>query len=474
MHLVARGFTQVYGVDYLDTYFPVAKLASFQMILALATRFDWEVKCFDFNAAYLNGELEESEKIYMEQPPGYEEGRAGFVKHLKKALYGLKQAGCRWYDTFLHELANLGFRTSAADPGVLYAWIKNNILILAAHVDNCAMTRSLGKLIWVYKLKLNDKFPLTDLGPMHFLLGIKVTCNRAARTISLSQSSYIDSILAWFSMSDAKPVTTPMITGMFYSKRDSPSSQSDMAHMQKVPYCETIGSLMYTTIATRPDIAFAVSLLSQFLNNPGEAHWQAVKQIFRYLKGTCDLALTYGSECHELLGYTDTNGTSQEHHRMISGYAFLIDGSAISWSSRKQELVTLSMAEAEYVAATHATKECIWLCHLIGELFPSLIPQTILHCDNQAALKLATSNNYHARTKHIDMQYHFIRQVIASNTIDLIYCLTNNMTADILTKVLPQWKVTCHSLGLGLHQPSRGVLEYDGDEGGARGCTIGG
>jgi len=175
--LVARGFSQIYGVDYLDTYSPVAKLASFRTILALAARFDWEVECFDFNSAYLNGELEESEEIYMEQPPGYEEGGKDFVKRLRKALYGLKQAGRRWYDTFKRELADLGFCASAADPGVFYARIGDSILVVAAHVDDYTMTGESGKLITVYKAKLNDKFPLTNLGPISLLLGIQVTCD---------------------------------------------------------------------------------------------------------------------------------------------------------------------------------------------------------------------------------------------------------------------------------------------------------
>jgi len=175
--LVTQGFSQIYGVDYLDTYSPVAKLASFRTILALAACFDWEVECFDFNSAYLNGELEDTEEIYMEQPPGYEEGGKDFVKWLRKALYGLKQAGRRWYDTFKRKLADLGFRASAADPGVFYARIWGNILIITAHVDDCAMTGNSGRLITVYKAKLNDKFPLMDLGPIHSLLGIEVTCN---------------------------------------------------------------------------------------------------------------------------------------------------------------------------------------------------------------------------------------------------------------------------------------------------------
>jgi len=402
-HLVTQGFSQIYGVDYLDTYSPIAKLASFQTILALTAHFDWEVECFDFNSAYLNGELEDTEEIYMEQPLGYEEGGKDFVKQLRKALYRLKQVGRRWYDTFKRKLADLGFRTSATDPGVFYARIQGNILIVAAHVDDCVMTGNSGRLITVYKAKLNDKFPLTDLGPIHSLLRIEVTHDQAACTISLSQSAYVDSILSHFSLTDAKSYPTPMVPSVFYSKCDSPSSPSDIAHMCKVPYRKAIGSLMYAAVATHPDIAFAVSTLSQFLENLGEAHWQVVKRVFRYLTGTHNHVLTYGAEQYDLTRYIDANGASQEHHCAISGYTFLIDGGAVSWMSCKQELVTLSTAEAEYVVAMHAVKECIWLRRLIGKLFPLLITQTTLHCDNQATLTLAVDDNYHAHTKHIDI-----------------------------------------------------------------------
>jgi hypothetical protein len=152
-----------------------------------------------------------------------------------------------------------------------------------------------------------------------------------------------------------------MVPGIVYSKDDSPSSPQEAARMEKAPYREAIGSLMYASIATRPDISFAVATLSQFLDNPGEIHWEAVKRIIRYLSGTRDFVLTYGDERHDLLGYSDADGATQEHRHAISGYAFLIDGGAISWSSQKQELITLSTAKSEYVAATHAAKEALWL-----------------------------------------------------------------------------------------------------------------
>jgi len=172
-----------------------------------------------------------------------------------------------------------------------------------------------------------------------------------------------------------------------------------------------------------------------------------------------DCALTYGEERHDLLGYTNADGASQPHRRAISGYAFLMDRGAVSWSSRKQELVTLSTAEAEYVAATHTTKECIWLQRLIGEIFPHLITKTTLFCNNQAALRLVTDDNYHACTKHIDIQFHYICQTVEEGAINLIYCPTDDMTANILTKALLGWKVITHAFGLGLCCASGGVSE---------------
>jgi hypothetical protein len=184
--------------------------------------------------------------------------------------------------------------------------------------------------------------------------------------------------------------------------------------MAKVPYREAIGSLMYASVATWPDITFAISYLSQFLENPGRVHWEAVKRVLRYLSGTKTHALTYGNEHHDIIGFTDADGASQEHRHAISGFAFLIDGGAVSWASKKQELITLSTAEAEYVAATHAAKECIWLRRLTGPMFGPPSKPTTLFCDNQAALRLAEDDNYHARTKHIDIRYHFVRQTITN------------------------------------------------------------
>jgi hypothetical protein len=173
-----------------------------------------------------------------------------------------------------------------------------------------------------------------------------------------------------------------------------------------------------------------------------------------------DFQLTYGGERHDLEGYSDADGGTQEDRYAISGYTFLIDGGAIAWSSRKQELITLSTAEAEYVATTHAAKEALWLHKFIREVFPKiLILPTTVHCDNQAAIKLITTDNYHSRTKHLDQRYHFIRDVASKGTIKLVYCPTDDMVADVLTKALPKWKVAAHANALGMRHACGGVME---------------
>lgn len=234
------------------------------------------------------------------------------------------------------------------------------------------------------------------------------------------------------------------------SKSQCPESAADVARMRQVPYKEAIGSLMYAAMGTRPDIVFAVSTLAQYAQNPGWTHWEAVKHVFRYLQGTKGLLLVYGGGGQGLEGFVDADGASQEHRHAITGYVFLVDGGAVSWASKKQELVTLSTAESEYVAATHAAKEAIWLRRLIAEVFRPLSEPTTLHSNNQSAIALTRDGSYHARTKHINIRYHFIHYSIEAGSIRLLYCPTDNQTADILTKALPSVKVKHFAAALGL------------------------
>ena len=276
--LVAKGFTQIFGVDYYETFAPVAKLASIRTILAIAARNGWQIDMFDFHSAFLNGKLDGDEEVFMEQPPSYEDSdRTKYCLKLYKSIYGLKQAGRKWYEIVCRTLADLGLKRSEADQAVFYAHIGKEIIILAIHVDDCTITGSSHSLIQQYKLRINSKYSMTDLGPVNWLLGTKVTRDLTARTLSLSQTSYIDSILQRFNFTDLKPYSMPMDPNIQLSKLQSPQTLEETAKMRRVPYREAVGSLMYCAVATRPDIAFAVGIVSQYLDNPGWAHWEAVK-----------------------------------------------------------------------------------------------------------------------------------------------------------------------------------------------------
>ena len=210
---------------------------------------------------------------------------------------------------------------------------------------------------------------------------------------------------------------------------------------------------MYATLGTRPDICSAIQTVSKFNNKPGLAHWEAVKRIFKYLIGTRNLWLCYGSLTKELHRYVDADGSMNEDCKAISGYAFMVNSGAVSWSAKCQELISLSTTESEYIAVTHAAKEALWLCMIISQIFGIALPPTTLFTDNQSAIALTKEHQYHARTKHIDIQFHFICWVIEDGKLRLIYCPTDEMVADALAKALPSTKVKhfADAFGLTVH-----------------------
>ena len=225
---------------------------------------------------------------------------------------------------------------------------------------------------------------------------------------------------------------------------DSPHvSATLLTPAEKTKYREMIGSLMYAAVMTRPDIAFAVSTLSQYLNSPHTTHIQAVTRVFRYLSSTKDRKLVLGGSHSTLIGYSDADWGSQNHRHSISGFAFFIGGGVISWSSKKQPIITLSSTEAEYVALTHSSKDIIWIQKLLTELSSifQFMVLTTLFCDNQGAIRLSKDSTFHGRTKHIDIHFHFIRQTISQGHISLTYCPTDDMIVDVFTKPLARLKI---------------------------------
>jgi hypothetical protein len=234
------------------------------------------------------------------------------------------------------------------------------------------------------------------------------------------------------------------------TSEQAPSSPANFTAMCNVPYHEAISTLNWAVLAMHPDITFAIATVAHFGANPRPVHWEAIKWSFCYLAGTCDLCLTYGETHHVLKGYADVDGSMAEDQHAILGYTFLIDSSTVSWSSKCQEIVSLSMMKSEYITATHGMKEGLWLKSLLFEIFGTFSSPITLFLDNQAAIVLTHDHQYHACTKHIDVRYYWIHWVVEEGALCLVYCPTDDMVADALTKALLSPKVKHFTTCLGL------------------------
>jgi hypothetical protein len=347
-------------------------------------------------------------------------------------------------------VTHLGFTRCEVDQAVFFRRREKELTIVLVHVDDCTIVATSQPLIDGFKIAIRKHVEITDLGEIHWILGIEVRRVRENRQIFLSQHSYIESTLRRYGFDDLKPVSLPMETSTRLSSAQSPSTTEEFAKMRNIPYHEAVGSLMYASLGTRPDITYAVQTVSRFSIKPGLAHWEAVKRIFRYLKGTKDLWLSYGGNKKDLVGYADADGNMAEDRHAISSYAFLLHGGAVSWTTKRQEIISLSTTESEYVAATYAAKEALWLRSLLSQLFDISLKPTTLFSDNQSAIALTKDHQYHARTKHIDIRFHFIRWIVENGSLRLVYCPTDEMVADTLMKALPSPKVKHFANELGL------------------------
>ena len=387
-------------------------------------RHNWEIYQVNVKSTYLYGELNEDEVIYMKPPPGNicicDDKH---VLRFLKALYGLKQSRQWWYQVLQNILTNLGLIWSKHNHTLFFKWDKNTLTtILLAHVNDFTIMTVTPALIQAMKDGLQKHLNIHNMGEIHWMLGLEIKRNQDLWTISLSQHSNIDSIITCHSFEDAKPLSIPIVANSTLSHNDCPSTTSDIGKMAGHPYHKAIGSLMYAAIGTQPNISFAVGQVACFSDNPGQPHWEAVKCTFCYLKGTRDYWLVYGKNGPSISSYTDADRMSNEDQHAISGYAFLIDRGAISWSSKQQSIVTLSTTEAEYIAATHAAKEAIWLREFISKVYHPQNPMS-LHSDSQSAIALAQNEQFHAQTKHINIHFNFIHYIIEAGKSSLTTAL---------------------------------------------------
>lgn len=434
--LVAKGYSQVEGMDFHETFAPVAKFSTIRCILALGAAMDLEMHQMDVKTAFLKPFLKE--EIYMDQPEGFvQEGHEELKCRLRKTIYGLKQSGREWYLDIHGFFTCEGFKRSNADHSLYIKQSNMYLLIVLIYVDDLIILASDKDKMLELKSKLHEEFDIKDLGEVHFFLGVHIERDRATCTIILDQHKYIEEVLERFGMADCKPIGTPLDAKTQLVKLKEEEYEQYLHEMHGIPYKEAVGSLMYAMVATRADLAFAVSIVSQFMSKSGPLHWAAIKRILRYLKGTLDMKLCLGGKDISLKGYCDADwGGDLETRRSTTGYVFFIGKGAISWNSKRQPTVALSTTEAEYMATTQAAKEAIWLRQLMTDIGCVQEKTMTIMSDNQGSIALAKNPKHHSRTKHIDVQHHFIREKVDMEEIELRYCPTEDMVADVLTKAL--------------------------------------
>ena len=447
--LVVKGFQQKDGVDFNEIFSPVVKMTTIRLVLSIVAAEGLHLEQLDVKTAFLHGDLDED--IYMIQPEGFQvKGRENLVCKLKKSLYGLKQAPRQWYLKFDNFMRRVGYKRCDNDHCCYIKKFKGSYIILLLYVDDMLIAGSDMSEIKKLKKQMSEEFEIKDLGAANQILGMSISRNKENGSLTLSQEKYIEKVLKKFSLNDAKIRSSPLGSHFKLSKAQSPKSDEDKKEMAKVPYASAVGSLMYAMVCTRPDIAHAVGVVSRFMSNPGREHWEAVKWLLRYLKGTSKMALHFKAKDVVLSGYADANlGGCKESYKSTTGYVFTVGGTAVSWMSKLQKSVALSTTEAEYMAVAEASKELIWLKNFLIELGKEQ-DDCVLFCDNQSAIHLAKNPVFHSKTKHIQLRYHFIRERINDGTLKLNKIKGTENPADMLTKVvtLEKLKLCIASTGL--------------------------
>ncbi|KAF5775409.1 putative RNA-directed DNA polymerase [Helianthus annuus] len=438
--LVAKGFTQKEGVDYTEIFSPVVKHTSIRILLAITAALDLELEQLDVKTAFLHGYLDE--KIYMAQPLGFvEEGSEEKVCLLKRSLYGLKQSPRQWYKRFDEFMTSSGFARSSYDSCVYYReYCPGNYVYLLLYVDDMLIACKHKEQIKEVKELLKSEFEMKELGDAKKILGMEICRDRQLKKLKLTQSAYVKKILENYRMEGCKAVKTPLGAHFKLSLQDSPKTEQEERYMNSVPYANVVGSMMYLMVCTRPDLAYAVSVVSRYLSCPGKVHWEAVKWILRYLKGTQDWGLVFGdnaSDQQRVVGFVDADfAKDPDKGRSVTGYMFKVLGNMVSWKSQLQHIVALSTTESEYVALTEAVKEALWLKGILKELgIKANVP--VICCDNQGAIQLSKNSVYHERTKHISVKLHFIRDIVNKKLVEIKWVETEQNTADVFTKCLP-------------------------------------
>lgn len=455
--LVAQGFSQQPGIDFEETFAPVGHSTSLRILLTVAATHNLEIHQADVEGAYLNGELDR--ELYMRIPAAYQPSTSSCnALRLKKTIYGLKQSGREWWKVLGKALEEIGFKRCENEWGmyVLTDSSGSPSILLLAYVDDLVLAARTITEIDAVLVSLAAKWKISKLGPISHILGTKVIRDRTRKVLWLTQTAYIDSLMQRFpgwAASIAKYSPLP-VRKLEDEDNEVPAALS--------PYQELVGCLLWLAGSTRPDISFAASYLSRWTASPTEAHWQLALRVVSYLVHTRRLGLTLGGKVKDLEMYVDADWAGCEaSRRSTTGYLAMLYGSPINWCSRRQQTTAASTMEAEYIAGAEATRDVVWLRSLLKELGINQNFPTPLFIDNQAAIRLAGNPSTHARSKHIDIKHHIIRERVEMGDLELKYVETARQRADGLTKPLggPQHATCIKVLRLEVPRESGGKEE---------------
>ncbi|KAL0744719.1 hypothetical protein Bca101_101224 [Brassica carinata] len=444
--LVARGFIQTYGEDYIETFAPVAKLHTIRIVLSLAVNLGWGLWQMDVKNAFLQGELED--EVYMYPPPGLEHlVKKGNVLRLKKAIYGLKQSPRAWYNKLSTTLNGRGFKKSELDHTFFTLTTPSGMVALLVYVDDIIIKGSEKEGITATKEFLKSMFEIKYFGEMKYFLGIEIC--RSKEGLFMSQRKYTLDLLKGASAYGDKTARMPMEDG-YKVPREGEIEDSKPFHDPKL-YRKLVGKLIYLTI-TRPDICFAVNQVSQHMQLPKEHHWHMVERLLMYLNGSPDQGVWMGCNgSTEVVGYCDADWAGDRvDRRSTTGYCTFIGGNLVTWKSKKQKVISCSSAEGEYRAMLKLTNELVWIKGILKHLEIDQATPMTMHCDNQAAIHIASNSVFHERTKHIEVDCHKVRQMIILGVILPCYTRSEDQLADVFTKAARQKTMESIHIRLGL------------------------
>ncbi|KAJ9562397.1 hypothetical protein OSB04_007557 [Centaurea solstitialis] len=425
--LVAQGYRQEEGIDYDETFAPVARLEAIRLFLAFAAHMNFKVYQMDIKNAFLNGKL--NEEVYVAQPPGFVDPKfPDHVYKLNKALYGLKQAPRAWYDTLSTFLLSKGFVRGKIDSTLFLKKYPKHILLVQIYVDDIIFGSTNPKLCEKFELLMKSEYKMSMMGELTFFLGLQI--KQSEKGIFINQGKYVHEMLKKFDLTSCTPMKTPMAPPLSLDK-DSKGKPVDVTL-----YRGMIGSLLYLT-ASRPDIMYSTCLCARYQAEPKESHLTAVKRIFRYLKGTPNMGLWYSKDSgFDLTAYSDSDFAGCKIDRKsTTGGCHLLGGKLVSWTSKKQNSVSTSTAEAEYVAARICCAQVLWLRNQLQD-YDIQLSKIPIYCDNTSAIAIANNPVLHSKTKHIEVRYHFIRDHVMNGDIELHFVPTEYQLADLFTKPL--------------------------------------